>query len=181
MPDTQWPRYYVFEQPDEQGPLIHAGSVHAPDREMALLTARDIFGRRPMRTTMWVVRDRNIFSKTREEIDQRNPLVREKKGEQTVKQFHVFIKTSHKGVCVRAGEVRGTDYEDAFEKAQTAFSEPKVLLWWIICDDDVIRTDPADDPVLYGSSPGKDYRHESHYPVRTMMMQLKNKKRAKDD
>ena len=116
MPDTQWPRFYVFEQPEADGPMIHAGSVHAADREMALLAARDIFGRRPQRTTMWVVRDRNIFAKTKEELAGRSGTEDTKLEDVAVDRFQVFIKRSQKGVCIHVGEVSGPDDDDAPEK-----------------------------------------------------------------
>jgi ring-1,2-phenylacetyl-CoA epoxidase subunit PaaB len=178
--DTQWPRYYVFEQPDDDRPLIHAGSVHASDREMALLTARDVFGRRPKRTTMWVVRDQDIFARTSEELEDYQA-VESETSDKSKMLYQLFIKRSHKGVCVWAGELEAFTYENALDIALKKFADMKPLLLWIIRDADIVKTDPADQEMLYESSPGKKYRHESDYPVRTMMMELKNKKKSKKE
>jgi ring-1,2-phenylacetyl-CoA epoxidase subunit PaaB len=66
MNDTQWPRYQVFLQEKQGEPHQDAGSVHAPDPEMALLNARDVFVRRPECVSLWVVEANRIYSRTAE-------------------------------------------------------------------------------------------------------------------
>ena len=68
MSDTQWLRYEVFEK--ERPDLQHrnTGSVHAPDDEMALENARDVFVRRPNCLSLWVAPSNQIFAKTAEEL-----------------------------------------------------------------------------------------------------------------
>ena len=55
MADTQWPLWEVFTQPNKGEPFEHAGSVHAPDGELALQNARDVYARRGEAVTLWVV------------------------------------------------------------------------------------------------------------------------------
>lgn len=45
----------VFTQPKDGAPYEHAGSVHAPDAEMALQNARDVYARRGEAVSIWVV------------------------------------------------------------------------------------------------------------------------------
>lgn len=45
----------VFIQKETGAPHEHAGSVHAPDAEMALQNARDVFARRGEVVSIWVV------------------------------------------------------------------------------------------------------------------------------
>jgi len=52
---TQWPLWEVFLQPADGSPHEHAGSVHAPDAEMALQNARDVYTRRGEAVSLWVV------------------------------------------------------------------------------------------------------------------------------
>ncbi|MCX7601844.1 MAG: phenylacetic acid degradation protein, partial [Meiothermus sp.] len=66
--DTQWPRWEVFKQDTPSKPHQAVGSVHAADPQHALLTARNIFARRPQAVSMWVARADDIFSWTKEEI-----------------------------------------------------------------------------------------------------------------
>ena len=45
----------VFTQPADGAPYQHAGSLHAPDAEMALQNARDVYARRGEAINIWVV------------------------------------------------------------------------------------------------------------------------------
>lgn len=51
----QWPIWEVFLQAKDGRPHEHAGSLHAPDAEMALQNARDVYSRRGEATSIWVV------------------------------------------------------------------------------------------------------------------------------
>jgi len=51
----QWPLWEVFTQPPGGAPHEHAGSVHAPDAELALQNARDAYARRGEAVSIWVV------------------------------------------------------------------------------------------------------------------------------
>ena len=69
MVDTQWPRFQALQQHQEGQAHQNVGTVHAPDPEMALQNARDVFLRRPDCTGMWMVRADQIFAKTAEELN----------------------------------------------------------------------------------------------------------------
>lgn len=53
--DSQWPLWEVFTQGAQGQPFEHAGSVHAPDAEMAMQNARDVYTRRGEAVNLWVV------------------------------------------------------------------------------------------------------------------------------
>lgn len=53
--EKQWPLWEVFIQSKTGLPYKHAGSVHAPDAEMALQNARDTYTRRGEGNSIWVV------------------------------------------------------------------------------------------------------------------------------
>ncbi len=53
--DGQWPLWEVFTQAKSGAPHEHAGSVHAPDAEIALQNARDVYARRGEAVSIWVV------------------------------------------------------------------------------------------------------------------------------
>jgi ring-1,2-phenylacetyl-CoA epoxidase subunit PaaB len=65
--DTQWPLWEVFVQEKGGAPHEHAGSVHAPDAELALQNARDTYARRGPVTSLWVVEARHISATTPED------------------------------------------------------------------------------------------------------------------
>ena len=57
----------VFTQRKDAEPHEHAGSVHAPDAEMALLNARDVYSRRNEAISIWVVLSSAIIASTPED------------------------------------------------------------------------------------------------------------------
>ena len=57
---TEWPLWEVFVQLAFGKPHEHAGSVHAPDAEMALQNARDVYARREIPKSIWVVPTESI-------------------------------------------------------------------------------------------------------------------------
>ena len=50
----------VFIQSENGAPHEHAGSVHAPDAELALQNARDVYTRRGNAVSIWVVPSESI-------------------------------------------------------------------------------------------------------------------------
>jgi ring-1,2-phenylacetyl-CoA epoxidase subunit PaaB len=50
----------VFRQEKEGDPMTHGGSVLAPDRELALHYARELYGRRQESVRLWVVRRADV-------------------------------------------------------------------------------------------------------------------------
>ena len=50
-----WPLWEVFIRPRRGMHHVHAGSLHAPDPEMALQSARDVYTRRGEGVSLWVV------------------------------------------------------------------------------------------------------------------------------
>jgi ring-1,2-phenylacetyl-CoA epoxidase subunit PaaB len=53
--DSQLAMWEVFMQSKPGANYIHAGSVHASDKQMALQNARDTYTRRGEGTSIWVV------------------------------------------------------------------------------------------------------------------------------
>ena len=50
-----WPLWEVFVRASRGLSHVHVGSLHAPDSEMALRNARDLYTRRNEGTSIWVV------------------------------------------------------------------------------------------------------------------------------
>lgn len=65
--DSQWPIWEVFLQEKSGDPHVHAGSLHAPDAETALLNARDVYARRNEAVSIWIVESRHIVATTPED------------------------------------------------------------------------------------------------------------------
>ncbi|MDX2248140.1 MAG: 1,2-phenylacetyl-CoA epoxidase subunit PaaB [Bacteroidia bacterium] len=65
----QWQNYEVFTQQHRGEQHVHTGSVHAPNAEMALLLAKEQFGRREQCANIWVVKSRDIHATSYEDSD----------------------------------------------------------------------------------------------------------------
>ncbi|WP_026529419.1 1,2-phenylacetyl-CoA epoxidase subunit PaaB [Haematomicrobium sanguinis] len=52
---TQWPLWEVFVRSSRGLSHVHAGSLHAPDAELAVRNARDLYTRRNEGVSIWVV------------------------------------------------------------------------------------------------------------------------------
>lgn len=52
---SQWPLWEVFIRQKRGLSHVHVGSLHAPDAETALLSARDVYTRRVEGVSVWVV------------------------------------------------------------------------------------------------------------------------------
>ena len=173
MNDTQWPQFIVFDQPGEGKPAFYAGSVHASDPEMALLNARDVFARRDAHVSLWVVREKDIYAKTAEELSQGIPVDSGDFGDSPAHtSYLVFQKTVHKGTLVQVGAVEAATPVKALEKALEAYANPKVIVWWVFPAQAVHRTDPAENESLFGPAETKPFRHSSFYPTVTLMREI---------
>lgn len=58
----QWEPYEVFHQKKRGDHPAHVGSVHAPSPELALVFAKEQFGRRQRCTNLWVARSSDIYT-----------------------------------------------------------------------------------------------------------------------
>ena len=61
-PKEYWPTYEVFHQDKRGNEHSHVGCVHAPDAEVALVFAKEQYGRRKSTANMWVVKTSDIFT-----------------------------------------------------------------------------------------------------------------------
>jgi ring-1,2-phenylacetyl-CoA epoxidase subunit PaaB len=64
-----WPLYEVFVRGKRGLNHVHVGSLHAPDDEMALHNARDVYTRRNEGVSIWVVRADRITASSPAEKD----------------------------------------------------------------------------------------------------------------
>ena len=60
--------YEVFLKREGKDPFTHAGSFDAPDEEMALIYARETYGRRSEGEQMWIVPRTAILSANEKEL-----------------------------------------------------------------------------------------------------------------
>ena len=68
-PRREWPLFEVFVRSRRGLSHVHVGSLHAPDAEMALRNARDIYTRRQEGVSLWVVPAAQITASSPDEKD----------------------------------------------------------------------------------------------------------------
>jgi ring-1,2-phenylacetyl-CoA epoxidase subunit PaaB len=172
-PDTQWPRYQVFVQEKAQRPFLDAGSVHAPDPELALLNARDVFVRRPQVTHLWVVPAESIFSRTAQELEASELQPVEKAGD-LQEDYYAFCKLRQAGTQTLMGEVTAANPQAAMLRAIECFS-PKAggrnqpLAWWVFPKRAVVENQPQDAESLFSPAQDKPFRMSTDFHTHTMM------------
>ncbi len=64
-----WPLYEVFVRGKRGLNHVHVGSLHAPDAEMALHNARDVYTRRNEGVSIWVVKADDLTASSPAERD----------------------------------------------------------------------------------------------------------------
>ncbi len=69
MTEKNWPLWEVFIRSRTGLSHRHAGSVHAPDAEMALQNARDVYTRRGEGLSIWVVPSNAIVASDPQDKD----------------------------------------------------------------------------------------------------------------
>jgi ring-1,2-phenylacetyl-CoA epoxidase subunit PaaB len=65
----QWPLWEVFVRPKRGLSHQHMGSLHAPDAEMAVRNARDVYTRRQEGVSIWVVMAADLTASSPDEKD----------------------------------------------------------------------------------------------------------------
>ena len=58
----EWGTYEVFHQKKRGEQHMHVGVIHAPDAEMALVLAKEQFGRRLHTSSIWVVKTADVYT-----------------------------------------------------------------------------------------------------------------------
>jgi ring-1,2-phenylacetyl-CoA epoxidase subunit PaaB len=67
--EEEWETYEVFHQKKRGEQHLHVGIVHAPNPEIALLFAKEQFGRRRITANIWVVNTRDVNASEYEDQD----------------------------------------------------------------------------------------------------------------
>ncbi len=169
--DTQWPRFEVFKQDAPNQPYQNVGTVHASDGEMALLNARDVYGRRPNCHSLWVAPERAILKVTAEELG--NAQIQQKIAEarmlassELLQNYYVFQKVSQKRTMTfvnYVGGVQAASPRQALALALDRFSQAEVWVWWICPAEVVAASEPGVEDSWFAPALEKVYRQQSYY------------------
>lgn len=171
MPDSQGRRYQVFVQEKRAAPHLDAGTVHAPDPELALFNARDVFVRRPSCISLWVVPVEQIVFLTAEQ------LAAGFESEYSVGEpqtYFVFAKERSAGTLTWVAAFESASAREALEKAREAYSERQPpFAWAVFPERAVVATRPEDIPSLFAPAAEKGFRMATDFHTHTVMRRLR--------
>jgi ring-1,2-phenylacetyl-CoA epoxidase subunit PaaB len=171
--DTQWPRFEVFEQEQPDQPHRNTGAVHAPDAELALQNARDVFVRRPEVSSLWVVPENQIYAWTSEAL-----LADPSWQSETVvlarsaSPYEVFQKQSQRQsetYVTHVGTVEARSPAEALRQALAKFDTGSVFVWWVVLARTIRRSTPEEAASLFEPARDKTYRRPNEYKVASQM------------
>ncbi|MCW1970583.1 MAG: phenylacetic acid degradation protein [Anaerolineae bacterium] len=170
-------RYEIFKQDAPNQPHSNIGSVHAPDAEMALMHARDVYGRRPNAVSMWAVPESEIYATSHEpealslELSSKNQAP-EAQGSwlmahgSRLTSYAVFRKTSQRRsmtYVAYAGTVAASTPQDAVTAAMHKFPSPETFVWWVCPETAISKTEAEAAPSWFEPAKDKVYRQQSYY------------------
>jgi ring-1,2-phenylacetyl-CoA epoxidase subunit PaaB len=165
--ETQWPRFEVFKQDSPKKVHQAVGSVHAPDAEVALLSARNVFVRRPKAVSLWVAPAEAIFSMTAQELEHHPSWQEEEITEALPTQpYLVFRKSSQRRTMTfvdHIGEVEAQSPKQALHLAIATFNDKPAWVWWIIPQSAISQSEPDVFESWFAPAWDKRYRHQSSY------------------
>jgi ring-1,2-phenylacetyl-CoA epoxidase subunit PaaB len=67
--NEEWGTYEVFHQKKRGDQHVHVGIVHAPNPEIALVLAKEQYGRRRITANLWVVRSNHVHASEYDDQD----------------------------------------------------------------------------------------------------------------
>jgi len=179
MTDTQLPRFQVFLQETPDSPFQDVGSVHAPDAELALLNARDVFVRRPECSGLWVTPVTSIYARTDQELAAQggrdDP---DEAGGQIEESYIVFAKQKSAGSQVMLGEVLAASPKAALRAALENFNRVKAFTWWVVPARDITRSAPEDTESMFAPAREKLFRQSTDFHTLTAMRSLQKEPRG---
>jgi ring-1,2-phenylacetyl-CoA epoxidase subunit PaaB len=171
--DTQWPRFEVFLQDGEGAVHQDVGSVHAPDIDLALMNARDVFVRRPQCTSLWVVPAEAITARTQQELAAESMDEALQEVEKPI-CYYVFAKHKPAGTHVWAGEILASSPEFAITKAQSQLEGiKKALVIWVCPASAVLKSTEAEAESLFSQAQDKPFRMATDFHTVTAMRQIR--------
>jgi ring-1,2-phenylacetyl-CoA epoxidase subunit PaaB len=163
----KWPRYEVFKQDRPEQPHRNVGSVYAPDAELALLNARDVFARRPACHSLWVVPAAVITT-----WNSAGPLPALPSG--PPQRYVVCAKQSQRQAMTYVDYVTVIEADGPTEalRAATSRGDAAAAIWWVFPEGAVSRSDDG-DAADYAAATAKRFRLPNQYHTVFTMQKIR--------
>ncbi len=174
--DTQWPTFEVFQQDRPGTPHKNTGAVHAPDAEIALQNARDVFVRRPRCHSLWVIPATVILARTRQEIEAGMLASLTEQPAGVIETYLVFQKRNQRNAMEfveHVGEVTAASPAQALARAVDTFGLDSGWVWWVLPEQAILRSVEDDIPSMFAPAETKTYKRPQEYRTVTMMKDVR--------
>ncbi|EMR04562.1 phenylacetate-CoA oxygenase subunit PaaB [Cesiribacter andamanensis] len=173
--------FQVFMQKKEGKNFEHAGIVHAPTVELALLYAKEQYSRRFTCSGMAVAETSTVMASPYTDGGISVYQLLEGEAEATTATadvYEVFHLMKRGKQHEHAGSVEANSVEDAFYKAkESLMPEKPVLNIWLIRRDDLLTVD-EEDKDIWNTLPEKGYRDAAAYKAGDKLKDFKEKNEA---
>ncbi len=166
LPLDQLGTFEVFVQPRDGKPFQHEGIVHAPDRDLAYVLAKETFTRRFTCTSLYVVETRHVYvSPTTEgnvSVADVLPEVQEPGGDSL--SFELFMLPKRGKQHIHIGTVMASLPHEAMRKGlqQNFHGGKTVYNLWAVRTTDIRYTTP-EEKELWLTLPEKKFRDAAEY------------------
>lgn len=122
-PLDQLGTFEVFVQPKEAKPFQHEGAVHAPNKEMAFVLAKEAFTRRFTCSSLYVVDTRDIFVSPLTEGDKNvYDLIQDAAEGDGKNRYEIYHLTKRGKQHIHVGTVEASSHESGMAKAKKQFN-----------------------------------------------------------
>ena len=163
-PLDQFGTYEVFVQPKEGKPFQHEGIVHAPNREMAFILAKEAFTRRFTCVSLYVADTRHVFVSPFTEGDQHvyDLIPGPSRESGPMESYEIYHLLKRGKQHIHAATVQAADTADAIARTKDQFREKKVFNIWALRTADIRFTTPEEND-LWVTLPEKKFRDAADY------------------
>lgn len=180
-PLDQFGTYEVFVQLKEGKPYRHEGIVHAPNRDMAFIFAKEQFSRRMMCSGLFVVETRNVFITDFTEGDQNiyELLPDDAPDEGEMEEYEFFHLMKRGKQHEHIGSIEAKNPQQALAMAKTEFIEGNPIYnVWVIRTKDILFSS-EEDKIIWNTLPEKKFRDAIAYKAADKVKAFKERQQQK--
>jgi ring-1,2-phenylacetyl-CoA epoxidase subunit PaaB len=180
-PLDQFGTFEVFLQMKEGKAFEHAGIVHAPNKELAFIMAKEQYSRRYTCSGLAVTDTREItVSPFTEDEQSAYEIISVNKKEGPKTSFQVFHLLKRGKQHIHAGDMDAVDVEDCFARAKEQFGFGKAVFnIWIVKLDDMLYSS-EEDKMIWDTLPEKKFREAADYKAADKIKAYKERTEKKE-
>jgi ring-1,2-phenylacetyl-CoA epoxidase subunit PaaB len=177
VPLDQFGTFEVFVQIKEGKGYRHEGIVHAPNRDMAFLFAKEQFSRRLMCAGIFVVETRNVFvtafTEDKDNIYNHISDIYPEDGEE--EQYEIFHLEKRGKQHDHIGSVPAKNHQQALALAKPNFIDgDPIFNVWVVKTSDILFTN-EEDMIMWNTLPEKKFRDASDYRAADKIKEFKER------